>query len=39
MVVHGFYHVMGYDHIKEEDKVIMRPKEENILNKLNITRD
>lgn len=39
MVVHGFYHVMGYDHIKEEDKVIMRPKEENILNKLNITRE
>ncbi len=39
MVVHGFYHVMGYDHIKEEEKVIMRPKEENILNKLNITRD
>lgn len=20
MVVHGFYHLMGYDHIKEEDK-------------------
>ena len=39
MVVHGFYHVMGYDHIKEEDKVLMRPKEENILNKLNITRE
>ena len=38
MVVHGFYHVMGYDHIKEEDKVVMRPKEEYILNKLNITR-
>lgn len=38
MVVHGFYHVMGYDHIKEEDKKIMRPKEEYILNKLNITR-
>lgn len=38
MIVHGFYHVMGYDHIKEEDKVIMRPKEEYILNKLNITR-
>lgn len=38
MIVLGFYHVMGYDHIKEEDKVIMRPKEENILNKLNITR-
>ena len=38
MIVHGFYHVMGYDHIEEKDKVIMRPKEENILNKLNITR-
>ena len=38
MVVHGFYHVMGYDHIKEEDKAIMRPKEEYVLNKLSITR-
>ena len=38
MIVHGFYHLMGYDHIKEEDKAIMRPKEEHILNKLNITR-
>lgn len=38
MIVHGFYHLMGYDHIKEEDKKIMRPKEEYILNKLNITR-
>ena len=27
MVVHGFYHLMGYDHIEEKDKVIMRPKE------------
>ena len=38
MVVHSFYHLMGYDHILEEDKAIMRPKEENILNKLNIKR-
>lgn len=38
MIVHGFYHLMGYDHIKEEDKAIMRPKEENILNKLGIKR-
>ena len=38
MVVHGFYHLMGYDHIKEEDKAIMRPKEEYVLSKLNITR-
>lgn len=39
MVVHGFYHIVGYDHIKEEDKKIMRKKEEVILNKLNITRE
>lgn len=39
MVVHGFYHLMGYDHIKEEDKEEMRPKEEKILQELNITRD
>lgn len=38
MVVHGFYHVMGYDHIREEDKKIMRPKEEKILDALKITR-
>lgn len=36
MLVHGFYHLMGYDHIKEEEKAQMREKEENILSKLNI---
>ena len=39
MLVHGFYHLMGYDHIEEEDKKEMRPKEEKILNELKITRD
>ena len=38
MLVHGFYHLMGYDHIEEKDKIQMREKEENILSKLNITR-
>src|SRR5699024_6255720 len=38
MIVHGFYHLMGYDHIEEEDKKEMREKEENILSKLNINR-
>ena len=38
MVVHGFYHLMGYDHMEEEEKKEMRKKEENILSKLNITR-
>ena len=39
MVVHGFYHLMGYDHIELGDRVVMREKEENVLNKLNITRE
>ena len=39
MIVHGFYHLMGEDHIKEEDKSIMREKEEEILNRLNIIRE
>ena len=39
MVVHSFYHLIGYDHIEEEDKKLMREKEEFVLNKLNITRD
>ena len=38
MVVHSFYHLMGYDHIKEEDRLVMRPKEEYILGLLKITR-
>lgn len=39
MIVHGFYHLMGYDHIEESDKVVMRAKEEKILNKLGIRRE
>ncbi len=39
MVVHSFYHLMGYDHMEEEDKKIMRMKEDKILDKLNIVRN
>lgn len=38
MLVHGFYHLMGYDHIEEVDKIEMRPKEEKILSDLEINR-
>lgn len=38
MVVHGFYHIIGYDHMEEADKKIMRVKEENILEALEIGR-
>lgn len=39
MVVHGFYHLMGYDHMNDKEKNVMRQKEENILNLLEIKRD
>lgn len=39
MLVHGFYHLMGYDHMTEEEKLQMRKKEEEVLIELNITRD
>lgn len=39
MLVHGFYHLMGEDHMEEEEKKQMRAKEENVLNQLNITRE
>ena len=39
MVVHGFYHLMGEDHIEENDKLIMREKEEKVLEKLKISRE
>ncbi len=38
MVVHGFYHLMGYDHIENQDKEIMRKKEEIVLEQLKINR-
>lgn len=38
LVVHSVLHLLGYDHEEDEDRVIMREKEENILSKLGITR-
>lgn len=38
LVVHSVLHLLGYDHMEDEDKKIMRNREEEILNKLNITR-
>ncbi len=39
LFLHGLLHLLGYDHIEEDDKKIMREKEEEILNRLGITRD
>lgn len=38
LVVHSILHLLGYDHMVDEDKVKMRAREEEILNKLDIRR-
>lgn len=39
LVVHSVLHLLGYDHMEDDDKVIMRKREEEILGKLNIIRE
>lgn len=38
LTIHSVLHLLGYDHIDENDKLVMRAEEEKILNGLNITR-
>ena len=38
LVVHSVLHLLGYDHMEEDEKKIMRTREEEILNKLKIHR-
>jgi probable rRNA maturation factor len=39
LATHGLWHLLGYDHMTEEDKREMRPLEERILKKLGLARD
>ena len=39
LIVHGFLHLIGYDHENEDDKKVMRALEEAVLRKYKITRD
>ena len=39
LVVHSILHLLGYDHMEDEEKIIMRKREEEILNGLKITRE
>lgn len=39
LVVHSILHLLGYDHMEEDEKMIMRKREEEILNKLKIIRE
>lgn len=38
LVVHSVLHLLGYDHMEDEEKSVMRSREEEILNKLSINR-
>lgn len=39
LAVHGLCHLLGYDHMTDDDKAEMRAKEEKIMRKLNLKRD
>ncbi len=39
VLTHGILHLLGYDHIEEEDKIEMRAKEEEILGTFGYTRE
>ncbi len=39
LLVHGLCHLMGYDHIREEDRICMRAQEENILESVGMQRE
>ncbi|MBE5730742.1 MAG: rRNA maturation RNase YbeY [Clostridiales bacterium] len=38
LFLHGLLHLLGYDHIVEDDKLIMRSKEDEILGKMGVNR-
>ena len=39
MITHGVCHLIGYDHIVDEEKKEMRQMEEKILNKIGVSKD
>lgn len=38
LAVHGVCHLLGYDHIEESDRKVMREKEESVLKKMDAVR-
>lgn len=38
LIVHSMLHLFGYDHMTPEDAAVMEPKQEEILNAMNIVR-
>lgn len=39
LAVHGILHLLGYDHMEEEDKKIMRKQEEEVLREMDLSEE
>lgn len=39
LVVHSMFHLLGYDHIDESDRIVMRNKEKSALKEIGIYKD
>ncbi len=39
MVIHSMLHLLGYDHIEDDDRAIMEQKQKELLERLGITQD
>jgi len=38
LFVHSVCHLLGYDHMNDEEKAEMRAKEESVMEQINVTR-
>lgn len=39
LIVHGMFHLLGYDHLTVDDKAQMREREERVMSRLNLPRE
>lgn len=39
LITHSLLHLIGYDHMEEDERIIMENKQTNVLTELNITRE
>ena len=39
LAVHGMFHLLGYDHMTDDDKAVMREMEEKIMKKVHLERE
>ena len=39
LAAHSMLHLLGYDHMEEQERIVMEQKQEKVLQSLGITRD